>query len=123
MLERYPSNGRLLKIYGRFLEFVRNDPWSAAKFYQVRGMHASVLLRMRFAAGAQGPPVSCRLSQEALRQGTAESLLSLTAGQDGAGGMAAAGPINEKTDGLIIINAQVCGEGGARGALLSRQHC
>lgn len=27
VLERYPTNGKLLKIYGRFLEYVRNDPW------------------------------------------------------------------------------------------------
>ena len=27
VLERYPTNGRLLKIYGRFLEFCKNDPW------------------------------------------------------------------------------------------------
>jgi hypothetical protein len=27
VLERYPTNGKLLKVYGRFLEFVRNDPW------------------------------------------------------------------------------------------------
>lgn len=25
---RYPTNGKLLRIYGRFLEYVRNDPWS-----------------------------------------------------------------------------------------------
>jgi Tfp pilus assembly protein PilF len=27
VLERYPTNGNLLKVYGRFLEYVRNDPW------------------------------------------------------------------------------------------------
>lgn len=27
VLERYPGNGRLLKIYGRFLEYCKNDPW------------------------------------------------------------------------------------------------
>jgi hypothetical protein len=24
VMERYPNNGRLLKIYGRFVEYVRN---------------------------------------------------------------------------------------------------
>lgn len=33
VMERYPANGKLLKAYGRFLEFVRNDPWGASKFY------------------------------------------------------------------------------------------
>ncbi len=78
MLERYPSNGKLRKVYGRFLEFVKNDPWTAAKYYD-----------------------------EATKQGTTESLLSMTAGQNGAEGLAAAGSIDEKVDGLVIINAQV----------------
>lgn len=76
VLERYPNNGRLLKVYGRFLEYVRNDPWTASKFYA-----------------------------EAVKQGTTESLLNLTKGQTD-GDMSAAGSINEKVDGLIIINAQ-----------------
>jgi hypothetical protein len=29
VMDRFPGNGKLLKVYGRFLEFVRNDPWSA----------------------------------------------------------------------------------------------
>lgn len=32
-MERYPANGKLLKAYGRFLEFVKDDPWSAARYY------------------------------------------------------------------------------------------
>lgn len=32
-MDRYPDNGKLLKIYGRFLEYVENDPWSAQKCY------------------------------------------------------------------------------------------
>lgn len=32
-LERYPSNGKLLKVYGRFLEYVHNDPWKASRYY------------------------------------------------------------------------------------------
>ena len=33
VLERYPSNAKLLRSYARFLEGVRNDPWGAAKYY------------------------------------------------------------------------------------------
>lgn len=73
-MERYPNNGRLMKVYGRFLEYVRNEPWIASRFYD-----------------------------EAMKQGTTESLLSLTRGQSGE---SAAGTINEKVDGLVIINAQ-----------------
>lgn len=49
-MERYPSNGKLLKIYGRFREHVCNDPWGASKLYG-----------------------------EATKQGTVDSLLSLAA--------------------------------------------
>lgn len=77
VLERYPSNGRLLKVYGRFLEYVRNDPWTASRYYD-----------------------------EAKKLGTTESLLSMTQGQAGPDGLALAGSINEKVDGLVIINAQ-----------------
>lgn len=76
VLERYPNNGKLLKVYGRFLEYVRNDPWTASKFYT-----------------------------EALKQGTTESLLNLTKGQSEMD-TTAFGTVNEKTDGLIIISAQ-----------------
>lgn len=31
VLERYPNNGRLLKVYGRFLEYCKNDPWCAGR--------------------------------------------------------------------------------------------
>lgn len=30
---RYPRNAKLLRSYGRFLENVKNDPWTAAKYY------------------------------------------------------------------------------------------
>ena len=33
VLDRYPRNAKLLRSYGRFLENVRNDPWTAAKYY------------------------------------------------------------------------------------------
>lgn len=72
-LERYPGNGKLLKVYARFLEYIRNDPRSASLFYQ-----------------------------QAAKAGTSESLLNLTRGQN----LSAAGAINEKTDGLIIIDQQ-----------------
>jgi hypothetical protein len=77
-MERYPNNGRLLKIYGRFLEFVRNDPWTANRCYS-----------------------------EAVKLGTSESLLSLTGGKDGEQTKLTSliGPIDEKVDGLVIINA------------------
>jgi len=74
-MERYPSNGRLLKIYGRFVEFVKNDPWSANKYYQ-----------------------------EALKLGFNESLLSLSSAEQQAS-MAALGQIDEKIDGVVIITA------------------
>lgn len=76
VLERYPANGRLLKIYGRFLEYIRHDPWTASKFYA-----------------------------EALKQGTSESLINLARGQGGDGALAQAGSVNEKVDGVIVINA------------------
>lgn len=78
MLERYPNNGKLLKAYGRFLEFVRNEPWAANKFYA-----------------------------EAAKLGTSESLLSLAQGQRrGNDIVSVTGTINEKVDGLVLINAQ-----------------
>ncbi|GLC73343.1 hypothetical protein PLESTF_001365300 [Pleodorina starrii] len=33
VLERYPTNGKLLRCYGKFLEDVRHDPLAAAKAY------------------------------------------------------------------------------------------
>ena len=33
VLDRYPKNAKLLRSYGRFLENVKNDPWTAAKYY------------------------------------------------------------------------------------------
>jgi hypothetical protein len=33
VLERYPTNGKLLKIWGRFQEWVLHDPPRAAKSY------------------------------------------------------------------------------------------
>eukprot|EP00883_Tetradesmus_obliquus_P002715 jgi/Sobl393_1/12921/SZX78204.1 len=80
VLERYPANGKLLKVYGRFLEYVRNDPWGASKFYA-----------------------------EAMKQGTAESLLSLAGSSSDAEATvqltALLGNIDEKNDGIVIINA------------------
>lgn len=32
VMDRFPANGKLLKIYGRFLEYVRNDPWNASRY-------------------------------------------------------------------------------------------
>ena len=33
MLERYPKNGRVMRLYGRFQEDVCNDMHSATKYY------------------------------------------------------------------------------------------
>lgn len=77
VMERYPKNGKLLKIYGRFLEFVRNDPWSASKYYA-----------------------------EAIKLGLTESLLQLTSSNGTLANMSQAmGQLDEKTDGIVIINA------------------
>lgn len=81
VLERYPTNGRLLKIYGRFLEYCKNDPWTANRYYM-----------------------------EATKQGTGESLMALIGSGSGAkdsadSALQALGAIDEREDGLIIINA------------------
>jgi len=34
---RHPSNGKLLKVYARFLEFVQNDPWGEQPHELSRG--------------------------------------------------------------------------------------
>ena len=33
LLQRNPENWQLLRMYAKFLEFIRNDPWGAAKNY------------------------------------------------------------------------------------------
>ncbi|KAI8467685.1 MAG: hypothetical protein J3K34DRAFT_523567 [Monoraphidium minutum] len=79
VLDRYPANGRLLKIYGRFLEWVRNEPSVAQKYYV-----------------------------EAMKQGMGESLLGLIGGtgsSDQEGALKTLGTVDEKVDGVIIINA------------------
>jgi hypothetical protein len=76
VLERYPNNGKLLKVYGRFLEFVRNDPWTANRYYV-----------------------------EALKAGTKENLLELAQGQAG-NITQVMGEVNDRQDTVIIINAQ-----------------
>ncbi|KAI8474715.1 MAG: hypothetical protein J3K34DRAFT_518018 [Monoraphidium minutum] len=78
VLERYPNNGRLLKVYGRFLEYCKNDPWTANRYYM-----------------------------EAMKQGTTESLMALIGGgKDSAEGITQTlGSVNEREDGLVIINA------------------
>ncbi|KIY98673.1 hypothetical protein MNEG_9288 [Monoraphidium neglectum] len=78
VLERYPSNGRLLKIYGRFLEWVRNEPSVAQRYYA-----------------------------EAMKQGMGESLLALIGGASGSeqdGGLKALGAVDEKSDGIVVLN-------------------
>ena len=34
VLDRYPSSVKLMRSYGRFLEEVKNDPWTAARYYR-----------------------------------------------------------------------------------------
>jgi hypothetical protein len=68
-----------LQVYGRFLEFIKAEPGAAGRFYDA-----------------------------AVKAGTSESLLALTAAEGGAAGLSAAGQIDEKVDGLVVINAQVC---------------
>jgi hypothetical protein len=34
VLERYPTNVKVLRAYARFLEDVKNDPWNAARYYR-----------------------------------------------------------------------------------------
>lgn len=55
MLERYPSNGKLLRCYGKFLEDVRHDHSAAARAYAEanRNGGANALLALDL-AGAQG---------------------------------------------------------------------
>jgi len=33
VLDRYPRNAKLLRSYGKFLENVKQDPWTASKYY------------------------------------------------------------------------------------------
>lgn len=76
VLERYPDNGKLLKIYGHFLEYVKNDPWTASKYYT-----------------------------EAVKLGLSDRLVALQH-DDGGAGKSVMGPINEREDAIIIINAE-----------------
>ena len=75
-MELYPRNGKLLKVYGRYLEYVRNDPWTAGKYYS-----------------------------EALKLGTSESLLSLIGGNENTSLSGGLEQVDEKVDAVIIINA------------------
>jgi hypothetical protein len=34
VLERYPSNAKLLKAYAKFVEEVQHDPWRANRYYR-----------------------------------------------------------------------------------------
>lgn len=63
----------------------------------------STLLSLTFAATG----AASRFYEAALKQGTTESLLALMAAEGGAAALSAAGQVDEKTDGLVVINAQV----------------
>lgn len=70
VMSRYPSNGKLLLVYGRFLEDVKHDPWSASKYYT-----------------------------EAERKGTGDTMLNLTkTGKEGEGSNSLLESIDEKND-------------------------
>jgi PAS domain-containing protein len=79
VLERYPDSGKLLKVYGRFFEFVQNDP-AAARHYYAAAMH----------------------------HGTSDSMVKMVSSALAVAGSSSAGApaIDEKSDGLVIINAQ-----------------
>jgi PAS domain-containing protein len=81
VLERYPDSGKLLKVYGRFVEFVQNDP-AAARHYYASAMH----------------------------HGTSDSMVKMVSAALAAAGSgragAAAEAVHEKVDGLVIVNAQ-----------------
>jgi len=32
-MERYSQNGKLMRVYGKFMEEVMNDPWTAQSYY------------------------------------------------------------------------------------------
>jgi PAS domain-containing protein len=83
VIERYPDSGKLLKVYGRFVEFVQNDP-PAARHYYASAMH----------------------------HGTSDSMVKMVSSALAAAGSGRAGAaadheaVDEKVDGLVIINAQ-----------------
>ncbi|KAG2484238.1 hypothetical protein HYH03_016973 [Edaphochlamys debaryana] len=58
VLERYPTNGKLLRCYGKFLEDIRHDPVGAARVYgeanRNGGAEALLALNLDMTAGVQG---------------------------------------------------------------------
>ncbi|WIA20263.1 hypothetical protein OEZ85_006098 [Tetradesmus obliquus] len=80
VLERYPDSGKLLKVYGRFLEFVQNDPEAARHYYSAATHHGTSDSMVKMVSSA----------------------LAVAGGSAGS----AAAAIDEKVDGLVIINAQ-----------------
>ncbi|WIA37851.1 hypothetical protein OEZ86_014704 [Tetradesmus obliquus] len=82
VLERYPTNVKVLRAYARFLEDVKNDPWSASKYYT----EADKLEEQEGAEGAE-----------------ALSLMETTAGADAAAG--GIKQVDEKTNAVCVINA------------------
>eukprot|EP00883_Tetradesmus_obliquus_P009381 jgi/Sobl393_1/2054/SZX61184.1 len=83
VLERYPSNAKLLKAYAKFLEEVAHDPWRANRYYS-----------------------------EAERQGSSDGAMNLAsmiktmeAAGSSRGHAAAALQVDEAQDGICIINS------------------
>lgn len=91
VMERYPSNGKLMKVYGQYQELVLHDPRGAAKCYREAtrlGTESSLLSICRDAK-----------SQDQITRGT----LATTGGADKRHEFF--NTINEKVDALTIIDA------------------
>lgn len=39
ILERYPTSVKVLRAYAKFLEDIKNDPWTAVRFYRCACTH------------------------------------------------------------------------------------
>lgn len=71
MLERYPNNGKLRKIYGRFQEYVRNDPWTAGSCYteaMKQGLNDNLMGLVNGTAGKDSSDKLLLVSQPAVVQ-------------------------------------------------------
>jgi PAS domain-containing protein len=76
LLERYPKSVKLMRSYGMFLEQVKKDPWSAAKYFNEADKIESA-------------------AAEARRRGLLER---------GEGGFSATSQVDDKVDAVIVAN-------------------
>lgn len=119
VLERYPQNGKLLKAWGRFQEWVLHDPARASRSYVEavkRGVGENTLNLTSecedvVSSLISQPLAGCRSSNA--RQSTAMAAgtymlticwTGLAAGDD-AGADTTSSGIDEKLDGVVIIDA------------------